>query len=119
MRNLILAVATIFATSVNSQELPSALQGIYWDSLVVKTVSPIVNKDIDPYKATFAKVYGEDKVDEVFKLLNETADRGVQFGINLSEETLYSYKIRSENFEGTLIIHWDERSIQVINSHIK
>ena len=114
---IILAIS--LGSQAVAQQIPNALQSIDFDTLAVKTVDHIVFKELNPYEATFMKAYGEDKVEEVFELLDKTTDRGVQFGINLSEETLYSYRIRKEDFEGTVIVNWEESSIQVINSSIQ
>ena len=119
MKKLMIILAISLGSQAVAQQIPNALQSIDFDTLAVKTVDPIVFKELNPYEATFMKAYGEDKVEEVFELLDKTTDRGVQFGINLSEETLYSYRIRKEDFEGTVIVNSEESSIQVINSSIQ
>jgi hypothetical protein len=115
MRKLIVIAALFLGSQAVAQEVPTALQNVQFDNVIVKTIVPVANVGAAPYEATIMKVYGSENIARVFELIDKSAERGVRFSVDLESAVVYAFTIRSEGFEGIIVIDNEESSIKVVN----
>jgi hypothetical protein len=118
MRKLMIVLAMSLGSQAVAQEVPNALQNFQFDDVTVKTIVPVADVGAAPYEVTIMKVYGSGNVEEVFELVDNAAERGIQFSVDLESALVYSYNIRSENSEGIIVIDVEESSIKVVNQKL-
>jgi len=104
MRKLITTTAVLISLLTSAQSLPPALDTLGLDGAVIRTFT---TSDGSEYLMIMKSEVGIDNCEKVCRVVEKTADNGLEVVFITEDEKLYRFKYKELGYTGLVSIHKD------------
>lgn len=109
MKKILLVVATIFATMMTAQNVPSALERFPF-TLESDIVSSPTRQGFE-WDVTYARIENSRYTLDILNEVSLTADFGLEPAVKIGNDHIYRYSYKEEGVEGMIFV--DERNLHI------
>lgn len=109
MKKMLLVVATIFATVMTAQNVPSALERFPF--IIERDVVSSPSRQDFNWNVTYARIDNSRHTLDILNEVSLTADFGLETAVKIGNDNIYRYSYKEEGVEGMIFV--DERNLHI------